>query len=279
MVVSKESDAQLVDYSMLFSVTDYKFYAVYIEVNVHDSVTSLDLLDWYDETYTDAADPGRYNISGVVVSPKSSSIAGKITLPRSINNKPVIGVTGFSGSNVTAIFWEGGDNPELRMVRTSAFQNTPLKFFEFTSGLRTIAQSAFYTQRNAIADERCIALLGEAPLLKIDADAFNSAFGFRNIAEFKLRGTVQEIAAHAFLFGQNGNNVISVLKIGTPDEPSELRMCGSADYAGIRPSDTSYSSFITKATIYKKSGVFNDAIVDQSAPHIYGVGSWDVQSI
>lgn len=280
MVVTKESDAQLVDYSMLFSVTDYKFYAVYMMVDVHDTVISNDLLSWYDETYTDPVDPTKYNISGVVVSPKSSSIAGKITLPTEIDGKKVIGITGFNGSGVTAIFWNSpdGDNPYLRMVRTSAFQVTPLKFFEFTSGLRTIAQSAFYTQNNAIEDVRCVELLGESPLYKIDADAFNSAFGFKNIAEFKLRGTVQEIASHAFLFGQNGNNVISVLKIGTPDEPSSLKSCGNADYAGIRPSDTSYSSFITKATIYKTAG-FNDAIVDQQAPHIYGVGSWDVQSI
>jgi hypothetical protein len=280
MVVTKESDAQLVDYSMLFSVTDYKFYAVYMMVDVHDTVISNDLLEWYDETYVDPVDPTKYNISGVVVSPKSSSIAGKITLPTEIDGKKVIGITGFNGSGVTAIFWNSpdGDNPYLRMVRTSAFQVTPLKFFEFTSGLRTIAQSAFYTQNNAIEDVRCIELLGESPLYKIDADAFNSAFGFKNIAEFKLRGTVQEIASHAFLFGQNGNNVIAVLKIGTPDEPSTLKSCGNADYAGIRPSDTSYSSFITKATIYKTAG-FNDAIVDQQAPHIYGVGSWDVQSI
>ena len=294
MVVTKESDAQLVDYSMLFSVTDYRFYAVYIEVDVHDKATNLDLFNFTKETYTDTADSA-YNITGYVVSPKSSSISGKITLPTTYKGSdgvtlPVIGVESFNESGVTHVFWNNpdGDNPNLRLIRSSAFQSTGIQFFEFTSKLRFIGQSAFYA-RSMITDERCIALLGESPILYIGADAFNSAFGFTNIALFKLRGTIQTIEAHAFLFQTGVNGAVGVLQIGSQEEPSVLQICGTVNvnddgskstYAGIRPSDSSnYTSYFTTCQVYKKTGVFNDEIIDQSAPLIYGVGSWSVQSI
>ena len=188
------------------------------------------------------------------------------------------------------MFWNNpdGDNPNLRLIRSSAFQSTGIQFFEFTSKLRFIGQSAFYA-RSMITDERCIALLGESPILYIGADAFNSAFGFTNIALFKLRGTVQTIEAHAFLFQTGVNGAVGVLQIGSQEEPSVLQICGTVNvnddgskstYAGIRPSDSSnYTSYFTTCQVYKKTGVFNDEIIDQTAPLIYGVGSWSVQSI
>ena len=294
MVVTKESDAQLVDYSMLFSVTDYRFYAVYMEVDVHNKATNLDLFNFTKETYTDTVDSA-YNITGYVISPKSSSISGKITLPTTYKGSdgvtlPVIGVENFNESGVTHVFWNNpdGDNPNLRLIRSSAFQSTGIQFFEFTSKLRFIGQSAFYA-RSMITDERCIALLGESPILYIGADAFNSAFGFTNIALFKLRGTVQTIEAHAFLFQTGVNGAVGVLQIGSQEEPSVLQVCGTVNvnddgskstYAGIRPSDKdNYTSYFTTCQVYKKTGVFNDEIIDQTAPLIYGVGSWSVQSI
>ena len=218
-----------------------------------------------------------------------------ITLPTTYKGTdgvtlPIIGVESFNGSGVTHVFWNNpdGDNPNLRLIRSSAFQSTGIQFFEFTSKLRFIGQSAFYA-RSMITDERCIALLGESPILYIGADAFNSAFGFTNIALFKLRGTIQTIEAHAFLFQTGVNGAVGVLQIGSQEEPSVLQICGTVNvnddgskstYAGIRPSDSSnYTSYFTTCQVYKKTGVFNDEIIDQTAPLIYGVGSWSVQSI
>lgn len=286
MVVTKESDAQLVDYTMLFSVTDYRFYAVYMEVDVHDSTTDLNLFEFTKESYTDTQDSA-YNVpAGYVITPKSNSIGGKVTLPLTYQGPgdatplPVIGVGGFANSGVTHVFWhdKNGDNPNLRLIRSSAFQGTGIQFFEFTSKLRSIGQSAFYA-RSMITDERCVALLGEAPILYIGSDAFNSAFGFTKIAVFKLRGTIQTIESHAFLFQKGSNGTIGILQIGSPEEPSILQMCGDSSYAGIRPSDKNYSSYFTTCQVYKKAGVFNEAITDPAAPCIYCVGSWSVQSI
>ena len=286
MVVTKESDAQLVDYSMLFSVTDYKFYAVYMVVDVHETTTDLSLFNFIKDSYTDNQDSA-YNVSsGYIVTPKSNSIGGKITLPLTYQGPndatplPVIGVGGFAQSGVTHVFWadKEGDNPNLRLIQSNAFQMTGIQFFEFTSKLRSIGQSAFYA-RSGIVDERCVTLLGEAPILYIGADAFNSAFGFKNLALFKLRGTVQTIETHAFLFQEGANGTIGTLQIGSPEEPSILQMCGSAAYAGIRPSDKNYTSYFSNCLVYKKAGVFNEDIVNPEAPHIYCVGSWSVQTI
>ena len=260
-----------------------------MKVNVHNAPTDLSFFNFTRDSYTDNADSSYNILAGYIVSPKSSNINGKITLPLTYQGEgdssplPVIGVDGFRGSGVTHIFWNNpdGDNPNLRIVCTSAFQSTSIQFFEFTSKLRFIGSSAFYS-RSLIKDERCIALLGESPLLFIGADAFNAAFGFDNIARFKLRGTIQTIQTHAFLFQTGVNGAVGVLQIGSPEEPSVLSSCGKpkGEAAGIRPSNSiSFTSYFTTCQVYKKTGVFNDEIIDPTAPCIYGVGSWSVTSI
>ena len=298
MVVTKESDAQLVDYSMLFSVTDYRFYAVYIEVDVHSSPSDLSLFNFVRSSYTDAKDSS-YNIAnGYVISPKRSTISGKVTLPLTYQGSsdssplPIIGIQGFGSSEVTHVFWNNakGDNPNLRKILASAFQNTPIQFFEFTSGLRVVEQSAFMA-RNMIKDERCVALLGESPLLSIGQNAFNSAFGFTNLETFKLRGTIQEIGLYGFMFQNGVNNTIGTLQIGSQEEPSVLKDCGGwmpdtlgtlEAYHGIRPSNLSYTSYFTNCIIYKKAGVFNDEIFGNNEdlePLIAGYGSLNIFSV
>ena len=280
--------------SIMAQNSDRVFYAVYMKVNVHDAPTDLSFFNFTRDSYIDNADSS-YNISGYVVSPKSSNINGKITLPLTYQGEgdssplPVINVDGFMGSGVTHVFWNSpdGDNPNLRSIHSNAFQSTGIEFFEFTSKLRFIGQSAFYA-RSMITDERCINLLGESPILYIGTDAFNSAFGFTNIALFKLRGTIQTIEAHAFLFQTGVNGAVGVLQIGSQEEPSVLQVCGllniledgnKSTKAGIRPANKEYTAYFTTCQVYKKTGVFNDEIIDQTAPLIYSVGSWSVQSI
>ena len=298
MVVTKESDAQLVDYSMLFSVTDYRFYAVYIEVDVHNSPSDLSLFNFVKSSYTDAKDSS-YNIAnGYIISPKRSTISGKVTLPLIYQGSsdssplPIIGIQGFGNSEVTHVFWNDakGDNPNLRKILSSAFQNTPIQFFEFTSGLRVVEQSAFMA-RNMIKDERCVALLGESPLLSVGQNAFNSAFGFTNLETFKLRGTIQEIGPYGFMFQNGVNNTIGTLQIGSQEEPSVLKDCGGwmpntlgglEAYEGIRPSNPAYTSYFTNCIIYKKAGVFNDEIFGNNedlTPLIAGYGSLNIFSV
>ena len=288
MVVARPSDAQLADYSKLFSVTDYRFYAVYTEVDVHDTMTDLSLFEFEKDTYTDRSDSS-YNISGYTIKPKSNSISGKVTLPIEYQGPndaaplPIIGVGGFANSGVTHVFWMNGDNPNLRIIRSSAFQSTDIAFFEFTSKLREISLSAFYS-RSKIVDPRCVELLSAAPLVYIGSEAFNSAFGFKNLDIFKLRGTIETIETHAFLFQEGVNNTIGILQIGSPDEPSVLTTCGNGDFPGIRPSDRAYEKYFTKGVVYGKSGVFNTDIIttdpeNNKKPHIICVGSWDLTMI
>lgn len=286
MVVSKASDAQLVDYNKLFSVTDYRFYAVYMEVNVHETATELSKFTWEPYSYVDPVDAS-YNISGVIVSPKNAdesgaalTLSGKITLPLEIEGQPVIGLSGFQKHNVTHVFWhdKDGDNPKFRIVRSGAFQGKGLKFFEFTSKMRIVESNAFQggPATYKMGDVRAFELLGEAPLVQIGAGAFNQGFGFDGtIPVFKLRGTVREIGRYAFMFSIYRDNAIGLLQIGSEDEPSELQVCGTPGYEGILCSDDTYKSFFTRGEVYKKAGVFQDSVMD----NIICVGSWSERTI
>ena len=274
MVVDSEKNANLVDYSMLFSVTDYKFYAVYMKVNVHD-IQGDDA--YYEKrfafdpiTYTDESDPS-YNIQGYQLTPKAGvPLSGKVTLPTKYKGLPVVALARFSNrpdDHITHIFWDDkdGDNPGLREIGNNAFQGVPLRFFEFTSKLRKINNSAFLNVGNGstgtgISDARCIRLLSAAPLLTVGDDAFNATFDFypNTLDTFALRGTIKSIGQRGFQFyAHSTSNVIGTLMIGSPSEPSVLSQCGISGAAGIKPNSNSLTSYFTRLVIYAKSGVYN----------------------
>jgi hypothetical protein len=257
MVVSKESDAQLVDYTMLFSVTDYRFYAVYMEVDVHSTPTDESFFTAIEDSWVDEVD-GSYNIEGyrLTLAP-GKTLSGKVTLPTQYHERPVISVGGFSSQGITHIFWEGGDNPNLRRVASNCFQANPMVFFEFTTGLRELGNDSFAsTTLGAEAFE----LLGESPLYAIRERALSiSRPAWNRLEKLQIRGTVEIIEAQAIMLMVFSDKAVGLLQIGSKDEPSRLQKCGeSLDRPGIRPSTTSYSSFFETMTVYRKSGVFQN---------------------
>lgn len=257
MVVDKESDAQLVDFSMLFSVTDYKFYAVYMEVDVHEAVSDLSFFTAVDDSWEDAVD-GSYNISGCRLSlAPGKTLSGKVTLPNTFNGLPVVSVGGFSSQGITHIFWEGGDNPNLRRVAANCFQANPMVFFEFTTGLRELGNDSF---ASAPLGVEAFELLGETPLYAIRERALSiSRPAWDRLEKLQIRGTVEIIEAQAIMLMVFSDKAVGLLQIGSKDEPSRLQKCGeSLDRPGIRPSTTSYSSFFETMTVYRKSGVFQN---------------------
>lgn len=285
MVVENEREAALVDYSTYYSVMDYNFYAVYMKVDVHKTATDDKYFDFTKASYTDASD-ANYNIAnGYRISPKSGIVlSGKITFPITHNGLPVIAVGGFASHNITHVFWnsEDYDNPNLRQIDTNAFQNcTSLVFFEFTSKLRRIEQRAFSTiaggSNSGISDSRCVALLGQAPLLYIGEDAFNTAFSFPfGCSEFRLRGTVQTIGDNGFMFKlatPSQRNAITSFIIGSASEPSVLSYCGSSSAPGIR-ANYSDVNYISQLTIYAKEGRYVGSNL-----HTNGVVATDVNYV
>jgi hypothetical protein len=274
MVVKKESEAQLVDFSMLFSVTDYKFYAVYIEADVHDKVSDLSLFSSTTSTWKDSGD-SKYNITGCSLCPAEGKVlSGKLTLPKTFNGLPVVAVHGFASTRenpheITHVFWEGGNNPNLRMIGTSAFQsNDKLEFFEFTTDLRYLSQDAF---SGAMLKEDSLTLLGTSPIHTIAAGALSLYVRFPRMEILKLRGTIEEIDGRGIMFrpdttivpdqGYDDFRPFGLLQIGTQEEPSRLRRCGASGDPGIKASNSSYAHFFEKLNIYQKSGVFQDSNV------------------
>ena len=283
MVVKNESEAQLVDYNMMFSVTNYKFYAVYMEVDVHASATDSKYFTFTEDIYEDPVDSS-YNISGwqIQLAP-GQVLSGKVTLPTEHEGKPIISAIGFSQQAITHVFWSNssGDNPNFRRFYQGAFQNSQLVFFEFPSKLRIIGPSAFLSGFNGskMTDNRNAQLLGECPLVRIDSDAFNNRFAFSNLDTFKLRGTVEEIGTLAFMFASPANNGIKNLQIGSSDEPSKLKVCGTVASPGIKTVDPRHTSYFVKCTIYAKNGEFNGDIVSKNEPLICNYGTLDMKWI
>jgi hypothetical protein len=90
----------------------------------------------------------------------------------------------------------------------------------------------------------------------------SNAANFEHLPVLKLRGTVRNIGRFALMFSIYKDNAIGLLQIGSPEEPSELQVCGEPTREGILCSDDSYKKFFTKAVIYKKTGVFVDSVID-----------------
>ena len=257
MVVTKESDAQLVDYSMMFSVTDYRLFAVYMEVDVHDAVTDLSFFTSIDDSWDDAGD-GNYSIKGCRLQlVPGKQLSGKVTLPNTFNGKPVISVGNFSSQGITHVFWEGGDNPNLRLIASNCFQANPMVFFEFTTGLRELGNDSF---ASTVLGVEAFELLGETPLYAIRERALAiSRPAWSRLEKLQIRGTVEIIEAQAIMLMVFSDKAIGLLQIGSKDEPSRLQKCGeSLDRPGIRPSTTSYPSFFEEMVVYRKSGVFQN---------------------
>ena len=269
-IVTSESQASLVDFSKLVAVKDYKFYAVFMKVNVHDSVTDLSKFKFTEMTYDDTIYGGNasYNVDGVLLEPKPGvKLSGKITLPIEYEGKPVVAISGFKNMELTGVYWNSsdGNNLKCRMIGSNAFQSATamaadgvkrLSMFEFPSQLRYIGANAFDTVRMNNLD--AIKRLGEAPILRIDARAFALGFDLTTpIDEFCIPGTVQKIGDRAFMFGQVSprQTMINTLKIGSTSNRSVLSACGSiANPAiSINTNDMGTPTYINKIEVYTTS--------------------------
>jgi hypothetical protein len=254
-----------------------------MEVDVHASATDSKYFTFTEDIYEDPVDSS-YNISGLQIQLAPGQVlSGKVTLPTEHEGKPIISAIGFSQQAITHVFWSNssGDNPNFRRFYQGAFQNSQLVFFEFPSKLRIIGPSAFLSGFNGskMTDNRNAQLLGECPLVRIDSDAFNNRFAFSNLDTFKLRGTVEEIGTLAFMFASPANNGIKNLQIGSSDEPSKLKVCGTVASPGIKTVDPRHTSYFVKCTIYAKNGEFNGDIVSKNEPLICNYGTLDMKWI
>ena len=246
---------------------DRTFYPVYLEADVHDVILDSKSLSCSTYSWPDPIDPS-YNISGVMLFPKSGvAINGKITLPNTFEGQPVVGIRNFSSdvSTPTHVFWENGDNPNLRVVASSTFGGLGLQYFEFTSGLRRIEDGAFNANGapGTMTDPKCAELFGRSPLYDLGAYALAQAMSFNLDAEhpFRIRGTIHDIGAGALMFRAEDETIsIASLIIGSDTERTDLRTCGDASAMGIQPSNPVWGEhYLRNVEIYTREG-FNSSV-------------------
>ena len=269
-IVTGEGQANLVNFSKLMAVKDYKFYAVFMKVNVHDVAVDMSKFSVEDYSYTES-DYGdsSYNIDGVLLTPKPGvKFSGKVTLPTEVDGKPVVAITGFSNMAIAGVYWNNaqGDNTKCRQIGKQAFQNSVVEvngvkrllMFEFPSQLRQIGEQAF--ENACINNKEAINRFGKAPILTIDGNAFSNGFRFETpITEFYIPGTVKTIGTHAIMFQDISPRatMINTLKIGSVNSPSELSVqCGSIQNPGIRTNhakEVGTPSYIGKVEVYTTS--------------------------
>lgn len=199
---------------------DREFYACYIQESVYASVTSVNYFNFTTLNYVDTID-SQYSISGYTLSPKPDVIlSGKLTLPKTYNNMPIVGIAGFSGLGVTHIYFEDSEN--VRVVSSRCFAECKdLKIFDYPLKLREIGSSAF---------EQCTSLkntnkLGDTKVYLIESSAFNQAFAADPIVELRLPGTLRSLRGAAFSNNrnlENNNYIFTTVSFGGPGDPSNL---------------------------------------------------------
>jgi hypothetical protein len=180
--------------------------------------------------YTDSASSA-FDIDGVVltmVPVATKKAVGKIVVPASWNNLPVIGIIGFSHQDaITHIFFES--NNEIRTIGTACCKDmTALKYVDFLSllKLRKIDSEAFYRVNN-LGLVNSIGDSGLSVLNIVEHDAFNHAFSstYRpngaNLIE--IPASITTLGNKAFAFQSLTPYSVS-LTIGTPQFASLLTM-------------------------------------------------------
>ena len=225
-----ERSAKLVDVTKIISQNqDRTFYACY---GVEDCLTNLTNMKYFKVNSAAFSDGEGRTINGVYIAPNPGvKLTGKITLPTTVDNQPVISITGFQDSNeITHVYWLG--EPQLRQVGLSAFQNcTRLKYFDLPETTEEILDSAF---------AGCESLrpldFASSNLRAVKGYAFNGAMtnGTAKLDILHLPGSLYEVGNFAFgyMLFQAG---IGKLQIGGPGDPSQLGSVGDSAFAGDRP--------------------------------------------
>ncbi len=258
VVVTNESSAKLINFASITASGDMNFYAVLMKEDVRTSVTDLKYFDFTLVTkdtarsaYKDGTEILLKANSGYIISPKSGmTIAGKITLPTTYNDKPVVSVDGFKNqSKLTGVFWYGDDN--LLEVYgdpnagTGAFRQCEnLTYFQMPSTVKLIGANAFMN-----CPKLNIELQGCKQLDTIATQAFNGSLGGVS-GTFIIPGSVREVGISTFSW-MAGDYSSQDIYLGGIGDPSQIAKLGQ--YAFFTPTLNSFS-------IYCAGGVPNSYV-------------------
>jgi hypothetical protein len=224
LIVTDEKSAALVQVNTIIAGADMEFYAVFIKESVYDATSDLSWFDFTEEYWTHPLTST--TSEGYAVRPKLGRVlSGKITLPTTYNNKPVIICGGFSGHKITHLFWKG--ESKLLTLETQCFGSvSTLLYVDMPTTIQAIGESAFSSCNSLELPD-----LTKCPALDYIADyAFNGA-GYHPTGGITLNipGTVKHVGFGAFSFMRrigSGGMILAQVNLGSATSPSQLVSIG-----------------------------------------------------
>ena len=217
-------------------ISDTSFYSVWNPqpISVYDNIHP----EWFEIVSDNADQTNTYTgVKYVGLNIKlKKSVRGKLTIPSSINNTPVV-LFSSNGTkigtqtipdpllaDITHVFFgkEEDGTTNVKAINAYAFFGaTNLQYFDFADGLYRIGERAFGTVKN-------FSLLTsiQGTLTTIEQYAFNQSFSDNtnyNDYNFIIDGNVRSIAQAAFTnMSVASVNKFAALQFGTEDNPSQI---------------------------------------------------------
>ena len=192
---SGEAEKYLVDLNKVMSENiDKIYYACYIEENVKDSSTDSSLFNFTYAKYNDQYDIS-YSLEGYMVAAKAkNSLNGKITIPESYNNLPVIGINGIDFQDgLTHIYFKNPDSIRDFGVMSD---NSSLVYVEYPNKLRRILEASLRDNPKLRHPDG----LSNTKLVYIGSQAFTLSFDatLGAIEILQLPSTIRNLGEGAF---------------------------------------------------------------------------------
>ena len=225
LIVGTEGAAKLVVPENIIASANMEFYAVFIKESVYDATSDLSWFSFEEISWTHPISGSSF--PGLRVSPKGNRVlSGKITLPTEHNSMPVISCGGFSGHNITHLFWKG--TPKLYAYEAQAFGSVEtLKKVEMPKTLIAIGESAF----SACTSLELPDFATDTPALEYIGNYAYSGGGYAPTGGLTLNipSTVQYFGHGSFSYmrkvGTSGH-VFAQVNIGSGSSPSFLTEIG-----------------------------------------------------
>lgn len=213
-------------------------YPVFVAGSVYNNILDSKYLEASPSLYT------HHGTEGVYIKLASGcSVRGKITLPKTFNNRPVYGIAadGFRAlRELKMVFWEEGATPYV--IDQNAFYASGLIYFDFKPSIEEIRARAFYWLAYPIVYEggggglmnRNLDIMEN--LHTIQANAFNRAFSdSKGVGSILfLPGSLTIVGTNSFRY--NPLYGVSTYVLGDSTHPSSL----ASEYGSVE--DNSFVS-------------------------------------
>lgn len=241
-------DATLpVSENFIIASQNQAFYALFDLIEDITTVVHEDYFDYWEDKYYEVNDPIG-TVAGYRVAPKAGkTLQGKITIPSTYNNLPVVKIADFAQQKVTHIFM--ANNSKVCKINANTFQDlATLQYFDFSQkNIRHIGTLAF---ANCSLNEQCIASLGlSSNLLTVEEKGFNNAFKTSRYTTLKIPASVQTAGKLSFAY-QNKFVGGGQIEIGSGDQLSNLILSANA---GAFNQNTGNDNYIKIAWFYTKN--------------------------